>query len=139
MDTIETSDVENVSEIHITPNAADRIQQLLSEKGLEGYALRVFISGGGCSGFQYGMAFEDQPREDDLHFSQDRIEVVIDPMSYGYLSGASIDYQDDLMGGGFSIDNPNAVATCGCGHSFRTTGDREDSPHHHHGAGGCNC
>ena len=119
--------LEAVETITITTNAAKRIHQLMEEKELQGHALRVFVSGGGCSGFQYGMAFEPDPRESDMRFSQENVEVVIDPVSLGYMAGASIDYVDDLMGGGFSIQNPNAVASCGCGNSFRTTGAHEHS------------
>jgi iron-sulfur cluster assembly accessory protein len=121
--------------VSLTPTAAERVQRLMEERSVVGHALRVFVSGGGCSGLQYGMALEGQPRETDLRFSQHGVDVVIDPVSIDYLNGAIIDYVDDLMGGGFRIDNPNAVASCGCGHSFRTkdqTGGEAE-------AGGCNC
>jgi iron-sulfur cluster assembly accessory protein len=130
--------LEAVETITITTNAAKRIHQLMEEKELQGHALRVFVSGGGCSGFQYGMAFEPDPRESDMRFSQENVEVVIDPVSLGYMAGASIDYVDDLMGGGFSIQNPNAVASCGCGNSFRTKGAHEHSEASPT-AGGCGC
>lgn len=129
--------IEIGNQISITPNAALRVQKILEERQLEGHALRVFISGGGCSGMQYGMAFEPEPRSDDLRFSQDDIEVVIDPVSYGYLMGATIDYVDDLMGGGFSIQNPNAISSCGCGQSFRTESSK--SAAHTASDGGCGC
>ncbi|HQA69968.1 MAG TPA: iron-sulfur cluster assembly accessory protein, partial [Aggregatilineales bacterium] len=96
--------------------------------------LRVFVAGGGCSGMQYGMAFEPNPREDDYTATFEGVNIVIDPISLGYLYGANIDYVDTLMGGGFSIDNPNAVSTCGCGHSFRTGGEASS-----HGGGACGC
>jgi iron-sulfur cluster assembly accessory protein len=130
--------LEVVETISITTNAAKRIHQLMEEKELHGHALRVFVSGGGCSGFQYGMAFEPGPRESDKHFSHENVEVVIDPVSLGYMTGATIDYVEDLMGGGFSIQNPNAVASCGCGNSFRTEGSyahSDASP----SADGCGC
>ena len=130
--------LEVVETISITANAARRIHQLMEERELEGHALRVFVSGGGCSGFQYGMAFEPEPRESDKQFSHENVEVVIDPVSLGYMTGATIDYVDDLMGGGFSIQNPNAVASCGCGNSFSTEGSythSDASP----SAGGCGC
>jgi iron-sulfur cluster assembly accessory protein len=130
--------LEAIETITITTNAAKRIHQLMEEKELQGHALRVFVSGGGCSGFQYGMAFEPDPRESDMRFSQENVEVVIDPVSLGYMTGASIDYVDDLMGGGFSIQNPNAVASCGCGNSFRTEGSHEH-PEGSHAAGACGC
>ena len=124
--------------IQLTEAAALRVQRLMEEKDLQGHALRVFVSGGGCSGFQYGMAFEPDARDNDVRISFDALDVVIDPMSYGYLVGATIDYVDDLMGGGFSITNPNAVSTCGCGHSFRTEGSEQPSSEAH-SAGGCGC
>jgi iron-sulfur cluster assembly protein len=110
-------------EILLTASAAARVQRLLDERQLSGHALRVFISGGGCSGLQYGMALEGQPRESDLRFGFDGVDVVVDPVSMDYLSGATIDYVEDLMGGGFKIENPNAVSSCGCGHSFKTERD----------------
>jgi len=133
METISISDVQTHS-ITITPSAAARVRSLLSERNLPDYALRIFVSGGGCSGLQYGMALEGQVRQDDLRFKAGDVDVVIDPMSIGYLGGATIDYEDDLMGGGFKIDNPNAVASCGCGHSFRT-GEQSDGE----SSGGCGC
>ena len=109
-------------ELTLTQAAVSRVRRLIEERNLTGYALRVFVSGGGCSGMQYGMALEGSPRETDRRFSFKDVDVVVDPLSIGYLTGATIDYHDDLMGGGFRIENPNAVATCGCGHSFRTEG-----------------
>ena len=106
--------------ITLTEAAAARVQRLLEERNLPGHALRVFVSGGGCSGLQYGMALEGQPRDTDSRYALGGVQVVIDPMSLEYLHGVTIDYIDDVMGGGFKIDNPNAVASCGCGHSFRT-------------------
>jgi iron-sulfur cluster assembly protein len=118
--TLSVEEPTTTSVIEITSAAAQRVQQLLDERSLEDHALRVFVSGGGCSGLQYGMGLDGEPREDDLHFDFDGIQVLIDPLSMGHLQGAVIDYVDDLMGGGFKIENPNAVASCGCGHSFRT-------------------
>jgi iron-sulfur cluster assembly accessory protein len=123
--------------IQLTEPAIARIRQLITERQLEGYALRVFISGGGCSGMQYGMALEGEPREADLRCAFDDVEVVIDPISMDYLRGATIDYVDDLMGGGFRIENPNALSSCGCGHSFRTAS--EGAAEHEHAQGGCGC
>jgi iron-sulfur cluster assembly protein len=125
------------STITITSTAAQRIRALMQEKQLDDHALRVFISGGGCSGYQYGMAFEGQPREDDIKVSYEDIQVVIDPMSYGHLAGSRIDYVEDLMGGGFHIENPNAVSTCGCGHSFKT--EEKSAAAEAHGGGSCGC
>jgi iron-sulfur cluster assembly accessory protein len=123
--------------INLTEAAEARVERLMQEKDLQGHALRVFVSGGGCSGYQYGMAFEPEPRENDVHIPFEKVSVVIDPMSYGYLVGATIDYVDDLMGGGFSIKNPNAVSTCGCGHSFRTEGTADSESMAHDGSCGC--
>ncbi|MCK5646441.1 MAG: iron-sulfur cluster insertion protein ErpA [Anaerolineales bacterium] len=120
--TLSVEEPTTTSVIEITSAAAQRVQQLLDERSLEDHALRVFVGGGGCSGLQYGMGLDGEPREDDLHFDFDGIQVLIDPLSMGHLQGAVIDYVDDLMGGGFKIENPNAVASCGCGHSFRTEG-----------------
>ncbi len=106
--------------VSLTEAAVDRVRRLLAERNLPQHALRVFVSGGGCSGLQYGMALEGSPREDDLRFNFGDVNVVVDPVSIDYLGGASIDYVDDVMGSGFKIENPNAVAACGCGHSFRT-------------------
>lgn len=108
--------------LSVSELASSRLLTMMQEKGLEGYALRVFVAGGGCSGLQYGMTFDDETREGDSEFSTGGLRVLVDPISAGYLMGASIDYVDSLMGGGFKIDNPNAVSSCGCGHSFRTSG-----------------
>jgi iron-sulfur cluster assembly protein len=109
-------------DINLMPAAADKIRSLLGERKLTDHGLRVFVAGGGCSGMQYGMAIEKEPGEFDSVIETHGVKVFIDPTSMMYLSGASIDYVDSLMGGGFRIDNPNAVSTCGCGHSFRTSG-----------------
>jgi iron-sulfur cluster assembly protein len=108
------------SAIQITPAAANAVQELLEKKELKDHALRVFVSGGGCSGFQYGMALENKILDNDLVFVQNGVKVVIDEISINYLQGASIDYVDEIMGSGFKIENPNAVSSCGCGSSFRT-------------------
>jgi iron-sulfur cluster assembly accessory protein len=133
METISISDVQTHS-ITLTPSAAARVRSLLTERNLPDYALRVFVSGGGCSGLQYGMALEGQIRQDDLRFRASDVDVVIDPVSIGYLGGATIDYVDDLMGGGFKVDNPNALAACGCGQSFRSNGQPDGEA-----SGGCGC
>src|SRR3972149_11120872 len=119
METLETTEIQTTS-VQLTEAAVTRVRLLLQERNVPGHALRVFVSGGGCSGLQYGMALEGQPRDDDLRLSFDDVNVVIDPVSIDYLGGATIDYVDEVMGGGFRIENPNAYASCGCGHSFRT-------------------
>jgi len=120
--------------VTLTPAAARAVKELLEKRNLEGYALRVFVQGGGCSGFQYGMALEGNIRERDQTFEEEGVKVVIDEISIDYLRGSTIDYVEDLMGSGFKIDNPNAVAACGCGSSFRTKDSAGDQ-----GAGGCGC
>jgi iron-sulfur cluster assembly accessory protein len=108
-------------EITLTPSAIKAVEDLINQRNLEGYALRVYVAGGGCSGYQYGMALDDNPRENDREFNYEGVRLLVDEISIGYLSGARIDYVDELMGSGFKIENPNAVASCGCGHSFRTS------------------
>jgi iron-sulfur cluster assembly accessory protein len=108
--------------ILLTPTAIQAVRELLDKRNLQGYALRVFVSGGGCSGFQYGMALEGNVRPTDLSWDYDGVKVVVDEISINYLRGSTVDYVDDLMGSGFKIENPNAVSTCGCGSSFRTQG-----------------
>ncbi|MCY4008369.1 MAG: iron-sulfur cluster assembly accessory protein [Anaerolineaceae bacterium] len=106
--------------IHITPSAIETIRNLRQQRDVPDHALRVFVSGGGCSGLQYGMAFEETAHPADAILDFEEVRIVIDPTSLPYLAGATIDFVDSLMGGGFRIENPNAVASCGCGHSFRT-------------------
>lgn len=106
--------------ITLTDKAADEIKGLFERQGIENAALRVFVSGGGCSGLQYGMAIADEVEEGDIEFQQHGVRVLVDPLSINYIAGASVDYVDDPMGGGFKIDNPNAVHSCGCGSSFST-------------------
>ncbi|HNP85864.1 MAG TPA: iron-sulfur cluster assembly accessory protein [Kouleothrix sp.] len=110
----------------ISSTAANRLQAMMSEKQLVGYGLRVFVSGGGCSGLQYGMTFDDEQREGDTSWEAYGLKMMVDPISATYLTGASIDYQqDNMLAGAFKIDNPNAVSSCGCGHSFRGKSDQE--------------
>lgn len=123
------------AQLNLTTSAAEAVEELLAKRELEGYALRVFVSGGGCSGFQYGMALEDNIRETDLVTEQHGVKLVVDEISINYLTGATVDYVDEVMGSGFKIENPNAVASCGCGSSFRTS----DDPGHAHNSGGCSC
>jgi len=124
-----------VEQVVLTEPAAMAVQELLKKRNLEdqGYALRVFVSGGGCSGFQYGMALEGNIREQDTVTEQHGVKVVVDEISIGYLRGATVDYVDEIMGSGFKISNPNAVSSCGCGNSFRTSGEAGGS------GGGCGC
>ena len=104
----------------LTEPAAAKLQEVLQQKGIaDTHALRVFVQGGGCGGMQYGMTFDDSPREDDEISEQFGVKVIVDPISLFYVNGARIDYVDSLMGGGFAIENPNATSSCGCGNSFR--------------------
>ena len=101
-----------------TDNAANKVKQLIEEEGNTELKLRVFVSGGGCSGFQYGFTFDEVTNEDDTVMSKNGVQLLIDPMSFQYLVGAEIDYQENLEGAQFVIKNPNATTTCGCGSSF---------------------
>ncbi len=101
-----------------TDNAASKVKQLIDEEGNAELKLRVFVTGGGCSGFQYGFTFEESVAEDDTVMEKNGVSLLIDPMSYQYLVGAEIDYQENLEGAQFVIKNPNASSTCGCGSSF---------------------
>ena len=118
--------------VTLTPLATEKLGVVLDQKGMrETHALRVFVKGGGCGGMQYGMTFDDDIQESDQVFEQHGLRVIVDPTSFLYVGGSSIDYVDNLMGGGFHIENPNAATTCGCGSSFRTSGAPENA------AGGC--
>lgn len=120
--------------VTLTEMAAEKLGGILEQKGLrESHALRVFVKGGGCGGMQYGMTFDDDIQEADQVFEQFGLRVVIDPTSFLYVGGSSIDYIDNLMGGGFHIENPNAASSCGCGSSFRTNGAPEGAA----AGGGC--
>ena len=101
-----------------TDNAAEKVKQLIDEEGNSELKLRVFVSGGGCSGFQYGFTFDEVQNDDDTVMEKNGVMLLIDPMSYQYLSGAEIDYSEGLEGAQFVIKNPNATSTCGCGSSF---------------------
>ncbi|HMP41044.1 MAG TPA: iron-sulfur cluster assembly accessory protein [Roseiflexaceae bacterium] len=108
----------------IDESASLRLQSMMGEKQLSGYGLRVFVSGGGCSGLQYGMTFDDEVRDGDAVWEAHGLKVMVDPVSARYLTGASISYQqDNMLAGAFKIDNPNAMSACGCGHSFRSRND----------------
>lgn len=104
--------------IVFTDAAAAKVKDLLTEEGNPELKLRVFVQGGGCSGFQYGFTFDETINEDDTSVMKEGVQLLIDPMSYQYLFGAEIDYKDDIEGAQFVIRNPNANSTCGCGSSF---------------------
>jgi len=99
-------------------NAANKVKQLIDEEGNTELKLRVFVSGGGCSGFQYGFTFDETQNEDDTVMEKNGVQLLIDAMSFQYLTGAEIDYSEGLEGAQFVIKNPNATSTCGCGSSF---------------------
>jgi iron-sulfur cluster insertion protein len=101
-----------------TDNAASKVKQLIDEENNPDLKLRVFVTGGGCSGFQYGFTFEESVSEDDTSMEKGGVTLLIDPMSLQYLAGAEIDYQENVEGAQFVIKNPNATSTCGCGSSF---------------------
>ena len=114
---------ESMSEIEersivLTENAARRIAVLKTQERAENAFLRIAVSGGGCSGFQYGFTFDDQRNEDDFLFERDGVAIVVDDVSLGLLNGAEVDFVEDLMGASFQVRNPNAASSCGCGNSF---------------------
>ena len=102
----------------VTEAAASKVRELLDDEGNAALMLRVFVTGGGCSGLSYGFSFDEERAEDDAAVERDGVTVLVDPMSYQYLVGACIDYREDLSGSQFVVTNPNASATCGCGNSF---------------------
>ncbi len=131
-------DLENVQTetVFLTESAAATVRNLLVQKNVPDYGLRVFVAGGGCSGMQYGMALEAEARDYDHVIERDGVKIFIDPTSMMYLDQATIDYVDSIMGGGFKIDNPNAVTSCGCGSSFKAkNGGGFEVP----AGGGCGC
>jgi len=107
--------------ITMTSTAADKVRELVKQENDPSLALRIFVAGGGCSGLQYGMTL-DEEQEGDTVIAQAGFKVLVDEMSLGYISGSEVDYVDSLMGAGFTVNNPNAVSSCGCGHSFKTAG-----------------
>jgi iron-sulfur cluster assembly accessory protein len=117
--------VAETSILSITPAASAKVSELLAQEkesdpeGAANLALRIFVAGGGCSGLQYGMTL-DEEQEGDTVISYGDIKVLVDEMSLGYINGSQVDYVDSLMGAGFTVNNPNAVSSCGCGHSFKT-------------------
>ena len=121
--------------VSLTPGAAEKVKELMAEDPDESLVLRVAIQGGGCSGFQYGLGFDSGAVDDDVVTEQHGVTVVVDPHSAPYLKGAVVDFLSGLQESGFKIDNPNAQASCGCGHSF-TVEEGEAAPATEHG-GAC--
>src|SRR2546427_9494824 len=107
--------------LSITPSASEKVRELLAQENDPSLGLRIFVAGGGCSGLQYGMTL-DEEQEGDTVISQGNFKVLVDEMSLSYINGSQVDYVDSLMGAGFTVNNPNAVSSCGCGHSFKTAG-----------------
>ncbi len=118
--------------ISITDEAVSQLESFLEDQGTKGYALRVFVAPGGCSGLQYGMSVEEEVEEGDTVVEMKGVRLLVDEFSAMYLGGAEIDYVNSLMGGGFTVRNPNAVAGCACGHSFDAGGNTAT-------AQGCGC
>ena len=108
----------NPASIHLTDRAVKKVQDLVDDEQNKELKLRVFITGGGCSGFQYGFTFDELAAEDDTAIEVDGVTVLVDPMSFQYLAGSEVDYTEGLEGSRFVITNPNATTTCGCGSSF---------------------
>jgi iron-sulfur cluster insertion protein len=104
--------------LFFSDSAVAKVKELVEEEENPDLKLRVFVTGGGCSGFQYGFSFDDNQQEDDTAIERDGVTLLVDPMSYQYLVGATIDYQEGLQGSQFVVQNPNATSTCGCGSSF---------------------
>jgi iron-sulfur cluster assembly accessory protein len=116
--------------ITLTSAAADKVKGILDQEkaNIPNGGLRIYVQGGGCSGFQYGMVL-DEAADGDETFEIEGVRVIVDPMSLRYLEGAEVDYKNDLLGGGFAIKNPNATSTCGCGHSFQAKGEAGGHQH----------
>ncbi|MBN7799121.1 iron-sulfur cluster insertion protein ErpA [Parahaliea mediterranea] len=108
----------NPASLNLSPRAVSKVRELVEEEENPALKLRVYITGGGCSGFQYGFTFEEDAAEDDTAIEKDGVTVLVDPMSFQYLAGAEVDYTEGLEGSRFVINNPNAATTCGCGASF---------------------
>ncbi len=123
----------------ITAEATAVVKNLLLQKNVPDYGLRVFVSGGGCSGLQYGMALEEEARPYDHVIEREGVKVFVDPTSMMYLNGAVVGYEDSLMGGGFKIENPNAASSCGCGTSFKAGEGQQGSAAVNGGSCGSGC
>lgn len=121
-----------VESVTLTQSAADAVHDVTTKKNLQGYALRLFISGGGCSGYQYGLALDNNIRDEDMVIETDGIKLIVDEVSIKYLQGATVDYVEGMTSSGFKIINPNAAATCGCGQSFNSQEGEEGET-----SGGC--
>ena len=117
---VDLTNYENSDLLVFTDAAASKVKDLIEEERNDALKLRVFVSGGGCSGFQYGFTFDEKIQDGDTKVEKNGVTLLVDPMSFQYLTGAEIDYKEDLEGAQFVIKNPNATTTCGCGSSFST-------------------
>ena len=115
---MDAAEIQDEADIIFSDSAASRVAQLIKEEKNPALRLRVYITGGGCSGFSYGFTFDEEHKEGDSGVEKNGVQLVVDPMSYQYLIGATVDYLEDLQGARFIIHNPNAKTTCGCGSSF---------------------
>ena len=106
--------------VDVTLKAAEKVMEFMKQEGKDNLYLRVYVTGGGCSGLSYGMGFEENPDEDDKVLEQNGVKILVDNYSQKYLKGANVDYIESLMGSGFKISNPNVTKSCSCGHSFST-------------------
>ena len=115
---IEYRDLQTLSGIEFSLRAAHKVRELMEVEGNDRLKLRVFVTGGGCSGFSYGFTFDEQIEPDDAVVEESQVQLVVDSLSYTYLAGSKVDYLEDLQGSRFVVENPNAESTCGCGSSF---------------------
>lgn len=115
-----------MSQVLFTESAANKVKSLIAEEGNSNLKLRAYITGGGCSGFQYGFTFDEDVADDDYQVTRNEVTLLIDAMSFQYLNGAEIDYKEDVQGAQFIIRNPNAKTTCGCGSSFSVAEPEEE-------------
>jgi iron-sulfur cluster assembly protein len=128
---LEEIETQVAAPLTLTATAAQMVKDLITQQDRDDLALRVYVAGGGCSGLQYGMALDENVEPDDQVFESQGVKVVVDSMSLRYIAGATVDYVDSGMGGGFKVENPNATGGCGCGSSFSTEEGGESS------GGGC--
>ncbi|BFM09034.1 iron-sulfur cluster insertion protein ErpA [Halioxenophilus aromaticivorans] len=115
---VQFQDIGSNQLLHVTSNAVAKVRELVDDEGNDDLKLRVYVTGGGCSGFQYGFTFDEKTADDDSLVEVDGVTVVVDALSYPFLSGATVDYEHGLSGSRFTVTNPNASSTCGCGASF---------------------
>jgi iron-sulfur cluster assembly accessory protein len=128
---IETSETSEMPVVALTPVAANKVRELLTQENDPNLGLRIFVAGGGCSGLQYGMTLDEEQEDDAITLIKHQdgdFKVLVDYVSKGLLDGCEVDYLDSLMGAGFTVNNPNAVSSCGCGQSFKTAEDTDSQP-----------